>query len=868
MTISATRISLGGAPVDLREFNDAVEYIASRATTRSRVALAVASVNLDHIHHFGAGSRWIGTLERAGSRGEPPQLEWLNLVDGAPLATQARRLTGHSWPRLAGSDLIGPIIARAERDGTRIGFFGGAESTHEQLRTQLAREHPSLLISGFWTPSRDDLGDPERSIALAHEVAAARTDLLVVALGKPRQELWIARHGAETGAQVLLAFGAVVDFLARRVSRAPDWVARHGLEWTWRLALEPRRLASRYLVEDPPAYLAVRRTREADAIPSVTAPPKALPSPSAAPEGRFSAADEYADIAVIVVTYNSADHVGRLLASLRRECLDLRLRVIVADNDSTDGTKALLGAESGVITVDTGGNLGYAGGVNAARAHAGATDAVLVLNADLTVERGALHTMLNRMSLTGAGAIVPRLLNADRTTYHSIRREPTVTRALGDALFGRRDNHRPGWLSEFDTDPESYQHAHRVDWATGAALLFRRDIAEMIGAWDERFFLYSEETDYLRRIRDAGATIWYEPEATMIHAQGGSGASPVLDALLTVNRVRYIRKHRSALYAAAFHSTVILHELLRSRVAVNRATLGILTHPDQWRRLPHSTRTAPTSVPSGHPAGSIIIPAHNEAAVIGRTLRALAPLAERNEAEIIVSCNGCTDATASIARTFPDVRVVEITESSKTAALNAGDGEASAWPRIYLDADIEITTDAVHAVFSTLSSGNLLAARPAFRYDTTGASPLVRAYYRARGRMPSMHSALWGAGVYAVNAAGHDRFGAFPALTADDLFVDTIFTSDEKTTLDTVPVRVRTPRSIRGLIAVLTRQHRGTIESSSSSTTVRSMRELAWSVRGPASAWDALTYAALTGTGRVAAARSRRKKWERDDSSR
>lgn len=868
MNLTATRISLGGVPVDLRQFNDAVGYIASRATARSGVLLAVASVNLDHIHHFGAGSRWSGTLERAGSGVDPRPMEWLNLVDGAPLASQARRLTGQSWPRLAGSDLIGPIIARAERDGTRIGFFGGTASTHEQLHTQLAREHPALQISGFWAPSREDLGDPERSTELAGEVAAAGTDLLVVALGKPRQELWIARHGAETGAQVLLAFGAVVDFLAGRVSRAPDWVAQHGLEWTWRLALEPRRLASRYLVEDPPAYLAVRRTRKADAIPSVPAPPKPMPSPSAAPEGRFSAADEYADIAVIVVTYNSANHVGRLLASLRQECLDLRLRVIVADNGSTDGTQALLAAEPGVIMVETGGNLGFAGGVNAARAHSGATDAVLVLNADLAVGRGALHTMLNRMSQTGAGAIVPRLLNPDRTTYHSLRREPSVTRALGDALFGRRDNRRPGWLSEFDADPESYQHAHSIDWATGAALLLRREIAEAIGAWDERFFLYSEETDYLRRLRDLGATIWYEPEATMIHDQGGSGSSPVLDTLLTVNRVRYIRKHRSAPYAAAFHSTVVLHELLRSVAADQRATLRVLTSPTEWCRLPHATHRAPAYVPSGHPAGSIIIPAHNEATVIGRTLRALAPLAERNEAEVIVSCNGCTDATASIARSFPGVRVVEITASSKTAALNAGDHEAHAWPRIYLDADIEIKPDAVHAVFSTLSSGNLLAARPAFRPDTTGASPLVRAYYRARSRMPSMRAALWGAGVYAVNAAGHDRFGTFPAVTADDLFVDALFTAEEKTTLDTVPVRVRTPRSIRGLIAVLTRQYRGTVGSVARSTTGRSVRELARSIRGPASAFDALAYATFTSAGRVAGARKHLTEWERDDSSR
>lgn len=867
MTISATRISIGGVLVDLREFDEAVSYITSRALACDQAPLAVASINLDHIHHFGAGSRWNGTLELAGA--DARTIEWLNLIDGAPLASQARRLTAHSWPRLAGSDLIGPIVASAERDGTSIGFLGGVESTHEQLRTQLSSAHPTLRVSGFWAPSREDLGDPDRSNALACDIATARTDILVVALGKPRQELWVAEYGPTTGAQVLLAFGAVVDFLAGRINRAPQWVARYGMEWAWRLAREPRRLASRYLVEGPPAYLAVRRTRDADAVRTVSTPRRVTPSPLGSPDARFVGADGHADVAVIVVTYNSAAHVGRLLVSLRAECADMRLRVVVADNGSTDETRTLLVGEPDLITVETGGNLGYAGGVNAARGQVGDADTVLVMNPDLLIQRGALQGMLNRMNAADAGAVVPRLLNTDGTTYHSLRREPTLGRAVGDALFGSHNDHRPEWMSEIDVDPESYQYAHRVDWATGAALLVRRDVAEAVGDWDERFFLYSEETDYFRRVRGAGATIWYEPEARVRHDQGGSGSSPALAALLVVNRVRYIRKYRSAAYAAAFHATVALHEALRSTDAAHRATLRVVLDPASWRRLPHATRWELSASPTDRPAGAIIIPAHNEASVIGRTLRALAPLAEQNHAEIIVACNGCTDATVSIARGFPGVRVVDIAESSKTAALNAGDAAASTWPRLYLDADIEIHPRAVHAVFEALSSGRLLAARPAFRYDTTGASPLVRAYYRARGRMPSTRGALWGAGAYAVSAAGHERFGVFPQLIADDLFIDALFATNEKRVLETIPIRVRTPRSVRRLVAVLTRQHRGNAQSATASTTGDSMRELVSSIHGPLSALDAAAYAAFALAGRLARVRKRATvAWERDDSSR
>lgn len=870
MTISATRISLGGSPVDLREFDEAVDYISERVAERNRPPLAVASINLDHIHHFGSGSRWSETLEAspavdpAGRR----QIEWLNLVDGAPLASQARRLTGRAWPRLAGSDLIGPLVARAERDGTSIGFLGGTESTHAQLRALLTREHPNLRVSGFWAPTRQDLGDPELSNALAQEVAEADTDVLVVALGKPRQELWIAEHGLSTGARVLLAFGAVVDFLAGRISRAPSLVARYGMEWAWRLALEPGRLASRYLVEDPPAYLAVRRTREDEAMPAPSRPRHAAPSPLGSPGARFLGPDGHADVAVIVVTYNSAAHVASLLSSLRAECATVRLRVIVADNCSTDATRSLLADEADLIRVETGGNLGYAGGVNAARGHVGDADTVLVLNPDLSVQRGAIRSMLDRMIRSDAGVVVPRLLESDGTTYHSLRREPTLGRALGDAVFGRDKNRRPAWLSEFDFDQESYLHAHRVAWATGAAILVRRDVLDAVGDWDERFFLYSEETDFFRRARTIGAAVWYEPEARMRHDQGGSGSSPQLDALMAVNRVRYVQKHRSGAYVSAFHATVALDQLLRSSDAVHRATLRVVLDRSTWPRLPRATRRARPVRPTDRPAGAIIIPAHNEEAVIERTLRGLSHLAATHQAEIIVVCNGCSDSTADIARGFPGVRVVEIDERSKPAALNAGDAAAGIWPRLYLDADVEIHPDTVHCVFEELTSGPLLAARPAFRYDTAGASPIVRAYYRARDRMPSTHGSLWGAGAYAVSAAGHDRFGAFPPLSGEDLFVDSVFAAGEKRVLASIPVRVRTPRSVRRLVAMLERHRRGTLKAQTPSTTRSSLREVVSTIHGPVSACDAAVYTALALASRLAVGRAHAVGWVREDSGR
>lgn len=151
---------------------------------------------------------------------------------------------------------------------------------------------------------------------------------------------------------------------------------------------------------------------------------------------------------------------------------------------------------------------------------AGAADSYLVLNPDIRVEPGSVRALRERMTSSGAGAVVPLLVDHDGSVYPSLRREPSVSRALGDAVMGSMLPGRPAWLSEMDFDTESYQHPHQVDWATGAALLIRPEIVEQVGDWDESFFLYSEETDYLHRIRELGATVWFEPRARLHHSRG------------------------------------------------------------------------------------------------------------------------------------------------------------------------------------------------------------------------------------------------------------------------------------------------------------------------------------------------------------
>ena len=549
----------------------------------------------------------------------------------------------------------------------------------------------------------------------------------------------------------------------------------------------------------------------------------------------------------------------------------MQLRVVVADNASTDATPAVLARHPDVILTPTGGNLGYAAGINIAARSAGDAEALLVLNPDLQVRPGAIGALLGVVRSGTADLVVPRLLDAEGTTYPSLYREPSPGSLVGDALFGARWPQRPAALAGTDRAPESYQFGHEIDWATGAAVMVSAEAARRIGDWDERFFLYSEETDYFRRARELGFVAWYEPRATMVHLGSASGSSPQLDALMAVNTLRYARKHHDGEVPAAVRAGVVLNEALRVHRPARREVLAAVVDEARWDTLPGPTADPdPADVLTDFPRGAVIIPAHNESAVITRTLAALAPVLATGRVEVIVVCNGCSDDTAVRAAAVPGVRVLETPIPSKTAALNLGDAHATRWPRVYLDADSEISPVALRRLLEELQ-GSALAARPAFRYDIGEATWPVRSYYRARRRLPSTSQAIWGAGVFGLSEEGHARFGEFPDVTADDYFVDQLFSESEKTIVPTVPVPVRTPQDTASLLKVLRRVQRGPAEqrqdghdSSAGSTA----RELVRSVRGPRSLVDALTYATLAAVPRLRRTTPDRPAWERDDSSR
>lgn len=293
------------------------------------------------------------------------------------------------------------------------------------------------------------------------------------------------------------------------------------------------------------------------------------------------------DCAVVIVTYNSAHDIPALLDAIPAAADGLTLRTIVVDNGSADSTVDLVRKRS-VLCIEAGENLGYSGGINVGRAHAGEFSSLLVLNPDVVLASGALRNMHAALNNPAIGMVVPRLESGDGRLYLSLRREPSVTRAIADGLLGHRLPGRPGWLSEIVRNESSYSSRRAVDWAGGAVLLISAACDRTVGPWDEGFFLYSEDTDYAARARTAGFRIEYLPSAKAQHLGGGSGHSNNLTALMAVSRVRYAKKHGK--HPRAYRLAVAICEALRSSDPGHRAALRAVLKPSKWEPLTLSLR--------------------------------------------------------------------------------------------------------------------------------------------------------------------------------------------------------------------------------------------------------------------------------------
>lgn len=295
------------------------------------------------------------------------------------------------------------------------------------------------------------------------------------------------------------------------------------------------------------------------------------------------------DCLLIVVSYRSIPDVRGLLDTVPAAVGDLSWHVVVVNNEPTDDFTRALAAHPESQLVEAGGNVGYAGGINRGLLAAPPTRWTAFLNPDMRLEPGSIARLTEVAGERDAA--VPTIVDDDGVRQCSLRREPTILGTIGDGLFGDRWPDRPAVLSETVREPAAYHHPGIVDWATGALLLVPAAVERQVGPWDsERFFLYSEETDYCRRLRGLGASIRFVPDAIVRHRGAGSGTSDALHALQEVNRVRYFHKWHGLVATSGFAGVVVLNNAVRAHRRRGRAALLALVSPSRRTALPGGSR--------------------------------------------------------------------------------------------------------------------------------------------------------------------------------------------------------------------------------------------------------------------------------------
>jgi len=265
------------------------------------------------------------------------------------------------------------------------------------------------------------------------------------------------------------------------------------------------------------------------------------------------------DLSVVILSWNVRDLLRQCLQSVTITRL-LTSEIIVVDNASSDGSPDMLRAEfPEVRLIVSATNRGYPGGNNDGMTAASGRY-VLILNPDTLVVGDALSTMLTYADAhSDVGVIGPQLLNPDGSVQSSRRRFPTLLTGLFESTWLQSLAPR-GVLRHYYVQDRPDDATQAVDWVTGACLLVRREVIQQVGLLDEGFFMYSEELDWCRRIKQAGWKIVYLPEAKIIHYMGRSSDQVVAQRHIyfQTSKVRYFRKHHGALTAGVLRASLLL----------------------------------------------------------------------------------------------------------------------------------------------------------------------------------------------------------------------------------------------------------------------------------------------------------------------
>lgn len=268
---------------------------------------------------------------------------------------------------------------------------------------------------------------------------------------------------------------------------------------------------------------------------------------------------------VVAVTWQSAAVLPGLLSSLEHGMRGVSWDLLVVDNASRDDSAAIAERDERARVLRMTENLGFAAAVNrgirsAAEGH------VLIVNPDVRLGPGCGAALVAALETKPAptvlptGIAAPLLEDESGTRLPSLRFEPSIPRALAEALLGTRRACAVGW-GETDLRPTSYAEATTADWATGAILMISHACLMRTGELDESFFLYSEDTEYALRARERGFATRLAPAARAVHLGGASREDPELWCELTRNKLRLYKRRHGRFAAGGFRAAALAREL-------------------------------------------------------------------------------------------------------------------------------------------------------------------------------------------------------------------------------------------------------------------------------------------------------------------
>jgi len=307
-----------------------------------------------------------------------------------------------------------------------------------------------------------------------------------------------------------------------------------------------------------------------------------------------------ADLAIVIVSTNEAHWLQRCLSSVFEHSGEIGLDVIVVDNASSDGTRALVESSFPHARVVSSLNRGFGHGNNRGLEQAQARY-LLLLNPDTEVIDGSFSELVQLLDARGdVGLAGVRQVTGDGALWPTLRRFPAVRRTLSEALFSERWPVHPAWAGERVLDLRVYEQERKCDWTSGSFMLVRREALLSAGMLDERFFIYAEEPDLCLRIKRAGWQVRHLPQMTIVHHAAKGGVRPKMVAQEAYARKQYAQKHFGRIHRSLYLAALGGRHLMR-------ACAGSKPHRD-GARLALRTLIGQVEPPFGQPPVTAITP--------------------------------------------------------------------------------------------------------------------------------------------------------------------------------------------------------------------------------------------------------------------